>query len=95
MIEVDWDTEKDQSFIVGITMTAQDRISLLGDVGRAISGLGASIRNANISSEAGEAVGRFVLEVRNLQHLQRVLKSLKKVKGVERVERLAGGIDVQ
>jgi len=95
MIEVAWDTEKDQSFIVGITMTAQDRISLLGDVGRAISGLGASIRNANISSEAGEAVGRFVLEVRNLQHLQRVLKSLKKVKGVERVERLAGGIDVQ
>ncbi|GAG33988.1 unnamed protein product, partial [marine sediment metagenome] len=46
-----------------------------------------------ISSEAGEAVGRFVLEVRNLQHLQRVLKNVKKVKGVERVERLAGGID--
>lgn len=94
MIDVTWDTEKDQAFMVGITMTAQDRMSLLGDVGRAISSLGANIRNANISSEAGEAVGRFVLEVRNLQHLQRVLKNVKKVKGVERVERLAGGIDV-
>jgi len=94
MIDVAWDTEKDQAFMVGITMTAKDRMSLLGDVGRAISSLGANIRNANISSEAGEAVGRFVLEVRNLQHLQRVLKNVKKVKGVERVERLTGGIDI-
>lgn len=95
IIDVAWDTEKDQSFMVGITMTAQDRLSLLGDVGRAISGLGANIKNASISSESGEAVGRFVLEVRNLQHLQRILKGLKNVKGVERVERLAGGIELQ
>ncbi len=95
IIEVDWDTEKDQSFLVGVSMVAQDRTSLLGDIGRAISSLGANITKASISSETGEAIGRFVLEVRNLQHLQKILKNLKKVKGVERVERLAGGIDVK
>lgn len=95
IIDVAWDTEKDQSFLVGISMVAQDRTSLLGDLGRAISSLGANITKASISSETGEAIGRFILEVRNLQHLQKILKNLKRVKGVERVERLTGGIDVK
>jgi len=93
IIDVAWDADKDQSFIVGISVLARDRSSLLGDLGRSISAMGSSIRSATMNTEGEEATGRFVISVRNLQQLQRVLKGLRRVKGVERVERIAGGID--
>lgn len=93
IIDVAWDVAKDQAFLVGISVTAESRVNLLGDVGRAISSNGTNIRSADMHTDGSEAVGRFILEVRNLQHLQKVLKSLVKVKGVERVERISGGIE--
>jgi GTP pyrophosphokinase len=94
LVEVSWDTAKDQSFLVGMSVVAHDRVNLLGEVSKAISSLGVNIRSASMSADEGEAVGRFILEGRNLQNLQRVLKNVKRVKGVERVERIAGGIEV-
>jgi GTP pyrophosphokinase len=93
LIEVAWDTGKDQSFLVGISVIARDRVNLLGEISRAIASLAVNIRSANIETGSGEAVGRFILEVRNLQHLQRVLKRVKKVKGVDRVERIKGSLE--
>jgi len=93
LVEVSWDTERDQSFLVGIKLEARDRSNLLADIGRAISSGNANIQAANIDASGGEAEGRFIIEIRNLQHLQKVLKSLERVKGVERVERIFGGLD--
>jgi len=93
LVEVSWDTEKDQSFLVGIKIEARDRANLLADIGRAISSGNANIQAANIDSRGGDAEGRFIIEIRNLQHLQKVKKSLERVKGVDRVERIFGGID--
>jgi GTP pyrophosphokinase len=93
IVDVAWDAEKDQSFIVGISVQARDRSNLLGDIGRAISSIGSNIRSASMDTEGDEAMGRFVISVRNLQQLQRVIKNLRRLKGVERVERITGGID--
>jgi GTP pyrophosphokinase len=93
MVEVSWDVGKDQSFLVGISVSARDRVNLLGEISKAIASEGINIRTASMSADSGEAVGRFVLDVRNLQHLQRVLKKVKRVKGVERVERISGGLE--
>ncbi|MFO7767719.1 MAG: bifunctional (p)ppGpp synthetase/guanosine-3',5'-bis(diphosphate) 3'-pyrophosphohydrolase [bacterium] len=94
LVEVSWDSQKDQAFMVGVSVTARDRVNLLGDISRAISSHGTNIRSVSMSTETEDAHGRFILEVRNLQHLQKILKRIRKVKGVERVERLSGTPDL-
>lgn len=94
-VEVSWNTDKDQSFLVGIIIQARDRSNLLADIGRAISASSTNIQAANMNVHGGNADGQFIIEVRNLQHLQKVVKSLERVKGVERVERVIGGFSEQ
>ncbi len=93
IIEVSWNTDKDQSFLVGIAIEGRDRANLLADIGRAISASNTNIQAANMSAHGGNADGQFIIEIRNLQHLQKVIKSLERVKGVERVERIIAGLD--
>jgi len=90
LIDVAWDSEKGQAFLAGFSVRARDRVSLLNEVSRAIASENTNIKSVSLESEAGEATGRFVIEVRNLQQLQRVLKRVRRVKGVEQTERLAG-----
>ncbi len=94
LVEVAWDSQKDQAFMVGVSVAARDRVNLLGDISRAISSQGTNIKSVSMNTETEDAHGRFILEVRNLQHLQKILKRIRKVKGVERVERLSGGPEV-
>ncbi len=90
LIDVAWDSEKDQSFLAGFSVRARDRVSLLNEVSRAIASENTNIRSVSMETEAGEATGRFVIEVRNLQQLQRILKRVRRIKGVEQTERLTG-----
>jgi guanosine-3',5'-bis(diphosphate) 3'-pyrophosphohydrolase len=90
VIDVAWDTDKDQNFLAGISVRARDRINLLNEVSRAISSESTNIKSVNMTTGGGEAVGHFVVEVRNLQQLQRVMKRVRRIKGVEQTERLTG-----
>ncbi len=87
-IEVQWDAERDQRFLVRLTIACDDRSNMLVDLATAISREGVELRHATMSSIGdGEARGEFVLEVRNVGHLSRVLDKIRKVRGVRLVER--------
>ncbi len=87
-IEVEWDVERDQRFLVRLIVTGYDRANLLVDVASAISRLGTEMRHGAMSSVGdGEARGDFVLELKNVAHLGRVMEALRKVRGVSSVER--------
>jgi GTP pyrophosphokinase len=95
-IEVEWDVERSQHFLVRLLVVSSDRANLLADVASAISRTGTYMRHGAMSSTGdGDARGQFVLEVRNLSHLQRVLVALRRVRGVQQVEResTAAGFD--
>jgi GTP diphosphokinase / guanosine-3',5'-bis(diphosphate) 3'-diphosphatase len=87
-IEVNWDVSEDQTFMVKIIVTAEDRKGLLADVTNAISQKGSNIHGGDfVSSKDGTAKVTFLVEVRNLNNLDKLIKAVKKVSSVDKVDR--------
>ncbi|MDZ4803254.1 MAG: bifunctional (p)ppGpp synthetase/guanosine-3',5'-bis(diphosphate) 3'-pyrophosphohydrolase [Candidatus Eisenbacteria bacterium] len=85
--ELNWDVSEEKAFIVKLIIHGDDRQSFLADVANAVSGTKTNIKNADIKSVDGEALGIFLIEVKNLAHLQRVIKAIRNIRGVTSVER--------
>ncbi|MFH1143145.1 MAG: bifunctional (p)ppGpp synthetase/guanosine-3',5'-bis(diphosphate) 3'-pyrophosphohydrolase [Candidatus Eisenbacteria bacterium] len=91
-IDVEWDVERDQHFLVRLQVVSDDRSDLLADVASAISRTGTNMSHGAMTSEGeGAARGQFVLQVRNLNHLGRVIDAIRRVRGVRVVERVSQG----
>lgn len=87
-IKVEWDADREAKFNVRVRIMAEDRSQLLGDLTVSLSKEDVNIMYIEMKREDMFAVGRFVLEVKSLQHLQRVLKRMRAIPGVVHVERL-------
>ncbi len=93
LIQVEWDADKGQAFIVKLDILLEDRKNMLRDITQVISDTDANVRGAEISGKGGPVVGSFVVEIKNLSHLNRVIEKVKKIKGVISIER-AKGVDI-
>jgi guanosine-3',5'-bis(diphosphate) 3'-pyrophosphohydrolase len=89
-VKVEWDVDKDQSFMVRLEVLVQDRKNILKDITEAIADADTNVRGAEIKGGESVASGSFVIEVKNLSHLNKTLKRIAKVKGVIQVERAKG-----
>lgn len=89
-LEVEWDVDKDQSFLVKLEVLVEDRKNILRDITEAIADSDTNVRGAEIKGGEAVASGSFVIEVKNLSHLNKTLKRIKRVKGVIQVERAKG-----
>jgi len=87
IVKVEWDTEPRQAFPVLITVTNEDRRSMLAEIAKAISDENADILSADVRSEGVMGVASFVVDVHNLNQLGRVVKSIGRIKGVHSVTR--------
>lgn len=87
VIEADWDTARDQTFPVRVSLVCEDRHSLLADIAQTISDHQANIIRSDMISHGPLCSGVFMLEVKNVQQLALVLKALSRVKGVREVSR--------
>ncbi len=89
-LEVDWDVDKDQFFIVGLRVYGTDRPGLLNEISRTITDAGINITHAAMKTTDGLADGNFGIEVEHLSQFERLIVRIRKIKGVERVERESG-----
>ncbi len=89
-VEVEWDVDKDQSFIVRLAILVEDRKNILKDITEAIADADTNVRGAEIKPGQAATIGNFIIEVKNLRHLNRAIKRIKRVKGVIEVERTKG-----
>lgn len=89
-VEVEWDVDKNQSFLVKLEILLEDRKNMLRDITEAIADVDTNIRGAEIKPGQAATVGTFLIEVKNLRHLNRAIKRIKRVKGVIEVERAKG-----
>ena len=89
-LEVDWDVEKDQNFIVGLRVYGTDRPGLLNEISRTITDADINITHAAMRTTDGLADGNFGIEVGHLSQFERLIVHIRKIKGVERVERESG-----
>ncbi len=86
-VEIEWDADGAQRFLVRIVMEGTDRHGLFADIARAVTDTGTNIQSADIQAIEGGMRGQFVVEVENLSHLRKVMRQVQRVKGVLAVER--------
>ncbi len=89
-VNVEWDAQKGQSFMVSLEIMVEDRKGLLHDLTEAIADADTNIRGAEIKPSEPATRGNVLIEVKNLKHLNRTIKKIRRVKGVIMVERDKG-----
>lgn len=87
-IPVYWTVEAEEEFRVQLSLLGEDRRNLIRDVAQAISNNNVNIMNIDIKSKDKLAIGKIIIEVKNLPHLTRLLNAVSKVKGIISIERV-------
>ena len=87
-LDIDWQKQDGELFIVRITLEGSDRRGLYADVAAAVTATGTNIKSLDLSSGDGGGVhGSVMVEVENLPHLEKILRAMRKVKGITGVSR--------
>jgi GTP pyrophosphokinase len=95
-VDLSWDVPEEQDFVVKLVVLGADRSGMLADVANAITSTGTNVTEAGMRAVDGEAVGTFLVQIKNLNQLNKVVTTVRKVRGVRDVERatLAGEDDL-
>ena len=86
-LEIDWQEQPGERFLVRLAIEGNDRRTLYADVASAVSSTGTDIRTLELKTTDGRVTGAAVVEVENLAHLQKILKAVRRVKGITEVAR--------
>ena len=86
-LEIDWQEQQGERFVVRLALEGNDRRGLYADVAAAVSESGTDIRSMELRTVDGRASGSVLVEVENLAHLQKIVKSVRRVKGISEVAR--------
>ena len=88
-IELDWASDTDRTFAVGIRVVAANQRGVLAKVAAAIAEAGSNIDNVSMDDERGVYTALyFTIEVHNRLHLARLMKALRRIPEVVRIARL-------
>jgi len=86
-LEIDWQQQEGERFIVRLVLEGIDRRGLYADIAGAVSGAGTDIRSMELKTLDGKVSGSALVEVENLSHLQKIIKAARRVKGITEVAR--------
>jgi RelA/SpoT family (p)ppGpp synthetase len=87
-IDVEWGTDTEKMYDVGIRVTAANQRGVLAKVAAAIAEAGSNIDNVNMDEERGMyTTMQFTIQVGNRQHLARVMRNVRRVPDVVRISR--------
>ncbi|MDR3286327.1 MAG: RelA/SpoT family protein [Prevotellaceae bacterium] len=89
IIKVKWTTHKVQSFLAFISMRGIDRIGILNDTTKIITGeMNVNMRKLSVESHDGVFEGTIELYVHSIDDLNNLITKISKVKSMENVRRL-------
>ena len=87
-LEIDWQEQQGELFIVRLVVEGNDRRGLYADVASTITETGTNIKSMELQSgDGGSVTGSIIVEVENLSHLQKIIKSIRRIKGIAEVSR--------
>jgi GTP pyrophosphokinase len=87
-LEIDWQEQQGEVFVVRLVIEGNDRRGLYADVAQVITETGTNIKSLELSSgDGGGVAGSVIVEVENLAHLQKIMKAVRRVKGISEVSR--------
>ena len=88
-VDIDWASDTDRTFDVGVKVTAANQRGVLAKVAAAIAEAGSNIDNVSIDEEGGiYRTMLFTIQVHNRLHLARVMKALRRIPEVVRLARM-------
>jgi len=87
-VPVNWTVEVEEEFKVQLSILGEDRKNLLRDIAQAIANNNINILNLDIKSKDKLAIGKLIVEVKNLPHLTRLINAINNIKGIISVERI-------
>lgn len=87
-IKVNWTVEVEEVFKVQLSILGEDRRNMIRDITQALANNSINILNLDIKAKDKLAIGKIIVEVKNLPHLTRVINAINSVKGVISVERV-------
>ncbi len=89
-IEVEWDVDRDEKFMVRLHMVGEDRKGFLRDVSEAIATTETNVVSFQMNARDSVVYSDIIVQVKNLQQLTKVIHKIGQVSGVISVERLEG-----
>ena len=88
LIEVEWETSGNESYLSEIQILANDHAGLLVGVTNKISEEEISLKGMNArTTKENTAIINLILEIVNTEQLERIIKKLSSIKGVFEVNR--------
>jgi GTP diphosphokinase / guanosine-3',5'-bis(diphosphate) 3'-diphosphatase len=83
IVKVKWTSQQEAAFLTGLRFTGTDRLGLINDITRVISGeLKVNMRSITVETHEGVFEGKIMLYVSDTSHLDMLAKKLKRVDGV-------------
>ena len=86
-IDVAWDVEGEEAFMVQLRILASSRKDFLKDVAESLSTMRTNIIKIDMNTENAVITAFLVLEVNDLSHLTKVIRQLYRIKSILSVER--------
>jgi GTP pyrophosphokinase len=87
-LDIDWQEQQGELFIVRLVVEGNDRRGLYADVASTITETGTNIKSMELQSgDGGSVTGSIIVEVENLSHLQKIIKAIRRIKGIAEVSR--------
>lgn len=86
-IEVSWDVDGKDAFMVQLQVLSSGRKDFLKDIGDMASSMDTTILKVDMNTENSLITAFLILEVRDLSHLNRIIRRLYRLKGTLSVER--------
>ena len=86
-LEIDWQEQPGERFLVRLALDGFDRRGLYAEVAAAVSSTGTDIKSLELVTNDSRVTGAAVVEVENLLHLQKIIKAVRRVKGIQDVQR--------
>lgn len=87
-VDVEWESDSDRLFDVGVRVLIHHRRGVLARVAAAIADQEANIQDVNMEGEhSEEAVIRFTIQVKNRPHLARIMRAVRHIPDVVRIVR--------
>jgi len=89
IIDVSWNVDSNNRFLVGIHVLGERRKNFLADISETVNSADSNILDVNLTAENSLFNCHLTVEVYDLNHLQKLISKIKRIHGVIAAERMS------
>jgi guanosine-3',5'-bis(diphosphate) 3'-pyrophosphohydrolase len=87
IVELEWETQPDQRYLVSLIVTARDRAGLVTEISRRVKDLGTEVRSGHFKIQEGLFTLILVMGIIDIKHLNDVIAEIRTIENVISVNR--------